>query len=443
MKKSFYPLTVLLLAIGFLPKMAIGQCTTWSSPAPPATYNDFNQIFLGAPCDNGAGCPNNVITSFEVYASEAYICNNFQAGGTYQFNICDGPNAHAWVPEFTILAPSGTVVAFGPGDGDSCTITWTATEAGAYRIIINEAGYCPGGPHTTSPNGNPALTCLSGATCTGLVCGAGILETTGMVNACGPNATFGIGTDGTEFLPPNGGHGWFFSDQLGGTGGQAGGFILTNTLSNGTYNADLNGVLSGNFLQPLVGKWVVKSVTYVQSGNPSNTVCSTSTDSLIVSFSPNLPPLVSVMDNGNSSATVTATGGTTPYSYLWSNGQTLATATGLPTGEYDVIVTDANGCTVADSVGVVSGVSEASGHGVFDILPNPTKGLFSVKMLSGSTQNLSITVLDVTGRVVAEQQGKAAEGSFNFNLSGQQAGVYLVRITLGSNSFARRLVLIQ
>ena len=44
------------------------------------------------------------------------------------------------------------------------------------------------------------------------------------------------------------------------------------------------------------------------------------------------------------SATVTASGGTAPYTYYWTNGQTTATATGLLTGQYGVFVTDANGC---------------------------------------------------------------------------------------------------
>ena len=39
-------------------------------------------------------------------------------------------------------------------------------------------------------------------------------------------------------------------------------------------------------------------------------------------------------------ATVNATGGTTGYTYLWPNGQTSATATGLAAGTYVVTVTD-------------------------------------------------------------------------------------------------------
>jgi uncharacterized repeat protein (TIGR01451 family) len=45
------------------------------------------------------------------------------------------------------------------------------------------------------------------------------------------------------------------------------------------------------------------------------------------------------------SAYANVTGGTAPYTYYWSNGQTTQTATGLGTGSYYVTVTDANGCS--------------------------------------------------------------------------------------------------
>ena len=60
-----------------------------------------------------------------------------------------------------------------------------------------------------------------------------------------------------------------------------------------------------------------------------------------------------VTPNGNDgTATVTATGGTLPYQYIWSNGQMIATATGLSVGNYFVTVIDDNGCFVIDQVDV-------------------------------------------------------------------------------------------
>lgn len=63
-------------------------------------------------------------------------------------------------------------------------------------------------------------------------------------------------------------------------------------------------------------------------------------------------------DNGtcNGTATIAVTGGVTPYTYLWSTfpAQTNTTATGLCTGTYTVMVTDANGCTYTSVVFVTS-----------------------------------------------------------------------------------------
>lgn len=53
-------------------------------------------------------------------------------------------------------------------------------------------------------------------------------------------------------------------------------------------------------------------------------------------------------------ATASATGGLGAYAYLWSNGQSGPSATGLATGQYFVTVTDANGCHATASVNVAA-----------------------------------------------------------------------------------------
>ncbi|MGP8217644.1 MAG: lectin-like domain-containing protein [Bacteroidia bacterium] len=55
---------------------------------------------------------------------------------------------------------------------------------------------------------------------------------------------------------------------------------------------------------------------------------------------------VSCFGGNNGSAIAGTTGGNSPYTYLWSNGETSAKDTLLPAGNDTVWVTDANGCTV-------------------------------------------------------------------------------------------------
>ncbi len=416
------------------------SCTVWLNPSPTGGWIDFNNTFGGAPCDDGTGCPFNEIQAFEVWASEAYSVDNFIAGGTYAFSMCNGAGAGSWVPEFTIIAPSGAIDAFGPGDGDGCTITWTASEDGTYLIVVNEAGQCGGGPNIDVDNGFPALTCLGGAVCPLVPCSAGELTSTVPQIACGPDATITVSTDGTEDIPGTGGHGWAFSDELGGTGGVAGGFTLTAAPLTEDYNSDLNGVLSSNMLPVLEGPWVIRSVAYSNANAPIASICSVSTDSLIVVFAAE-GPSVTVVDNGNSTATASATGGALPYTYLWSNGQTTATASNLPTGNYSVVVTDVNGCTSSATVAVVSSVRGIESLKALSISPNPTNGMFVVQIELGAIEAIDVKILDVTGKEVARDQAYAAQHRFSFDLSQQPSGIYMLKTTVGGGTAVNRLVL--
>lgn len=64
--------------------------------------------------------------------------------------------------------------------------------------------------------------------------------------------------------------------------------------------------------------------------------------------------------SNDGAASATPTGGSAPYSYLWNNGQTTQTATGLVAGTYGVTVTDAKGCATSTSVTLV-GPTEIKG----------------------------------------------------------------------------------
>ncbi|EPR72674.1 hypothetical protein ADIWIN_2287 [Winogradskyella psychrotolerans RS-3] len=138
------------------------QCTVDSAAGP---YTDFNGTFGGAPCDDGTGSPFNELT-FSAWADEAYLMDNIISGYTYTFSLCNGDGAGTWVPSYTIIAPSGATDAVGLDAGSTCAITWTATEAGTYTIVISEEGVaCGTSTNSAVNNGFPAITGTDGENC--------------------------------------------------------------------------------------------------------------------------------------------------------------------------------------------------------------------------------------------------------------------------------------
>ena len=267
----------------------VDPCLDYLNPTTVPGWQDFNNIYGGAPCDDGTGCPFNEITDFEVWSAEAYEVINFVEGGEYTFSMCNGPGAGSWVPEFTIVAPSGAVDAFGAGDGDGCSISWTASESGTYLIIINEVGFCGGGTNTATDNGFPALTCNSGglAACVPVVttCFAGTLapESIDSFAIC-PDSTITIVGLGDDTIPTDGGYGIFFVPGPGGTGALGDTFILNNSPLPFTIDADLNGILSGNGFPEFEGTWYVQGATYSDVNNTFGSICDITEDFMVVTF---------------------------------------------------------------------------------------------------------------------------------------------------------------
>ncbi|HNP99709.1 MAG TPA: T9SS type A sorting domain-containing protein, partial [Bacteroidia bacterium] len=92
-------------------------------------------------------------------------------------------------------------------------------------------------------------------------------------------------------------------------------------------------------------------------------------------------------------ATVTASGGTPGYTYLWSpGGQTSATASGIASGNYSVQITDSKGCT-ATSTATVASVGSVPVTPVFNDWDGPDGDNPSYGVCGGSSYDFELNVM--------------------------------------------------
>ncbi|NVN93685.1 MAG: SprB repeat-containing protein, partial [Bacteroidetes bacterium] len=95
---------------------------------------------------------------------------------------------------------------------------------------------------------------------------------------------------------------------------------------------------------------------------------------------------------------ITVVGGTTPYAYVWSNGTNAQDASTLSAGTYTVTVTDANGCTTAESYTLTEPSTAVSLTS--EILANTTcnASVGQVKLISSDHSTITLnSVTDTSG----------------------------------------------
>ncbi|GAB4279444.1 MAG: hypothetical protein Kow0068_03440 [Marinilabiliales bacterium] len=130
--------------------------------------------------------------------------------------------------------------------------------------------------------------------------------------------------------------------------------ILTYT-GTGTPNATFNWDFAGGTAMPGTGigpQFVSYNTanTYTVSLSVTENGCTSTTTSDQIIYPEQLSSSVIGTDiqcygMHNGSADLTVTGGTTPYTYQWSNGSSQEDLTNVDGNIYNVLVTDANGCT--------------------------------------------------------------------------------------------------
>ena len=205
--------------------------------------------------------------------------------------------------------------------------------------------------------------------------------------------------------------------------------------SNGSNNEDLANVPAGTY---------TVSVTDTNECMGTATFEVTEPDAISLSIT---NPTITCGGTNSGAITVFPAGGTGPYTYLWSNGDTGNEITNIPAAAYTVTVTDVNGCTNVTAGILLNELPELTCEVVVDQQSTDgTNGVLSVNV-DGGTQpytylwsnnettptisdlaagTYSVTVTDFAGcttECTGTLRALAGLGDFvweDFNVNGQQ-----------------------
>ncbi|WBO86757.1 Ig-like domain-containing protein [Hymenobacter yonginensis] len=201
------------------------------------------------------------------------------------------------------------------------------------------------------------------------------------------------------------------------------GFVLADvSVSNGTPSGFAGSGISYSFsVTPTAAGAVTVSIpaNAAQDASGNNNSASTPytiTFAPVATLSAGISAQTNVSCNGGATgaATVTATGGTAPYTYQWSNGATTATTTGLTAGTYNVVVTDAANRTASASATITEPAALTS-----------TVAVTNVACFGGSTGAINLTpgggtapyTFNWGGGIASEDRTSLAAGTYSVTIT--------------------------
>lgn len=283
--------------------------------------------------------------------------------------------------------------------------TWETTPKQSTQSISNLAPACYSVVVTDANNCNAAAaTCVSSFGCTSNV--SVQLETVGF--AC--NA----GVDGKVSAKPAGGSAPY-----------------TYAWSNGATAESITNLKSGRYgvIVTDAKKCIGSAVVDLQQSN--------------ILFA-NLT-VVNMTKIGSNDGKISAnpTGGTSPYSFTWSNGSTTNSISGLGTGTYSVVITDAAGCKSTQSVviGITTAIDEPAWAAQVKIFPNPAQDFLQIQLPDNIAHIAEVQLINVVGQIIAHTYPH--QDTATINVSNIENGMYIVKIITDKRDILVRKVLVR
>ena len=176
--------------------------------------------------------------------------------------------------------------------------------------------------------------------------------------------------------------------------------------SNGAVTQNISNVPGGTY-----------TVTITDSKNCSSPFTYTISPSVVITVTPTIQN-ASCFGSSNGSITLTPpSGGTAPYSYLWSNGAVTQNISGLIAGNYSVTITDSKGCHTNYSYAITQPTAIGSVASITNSCNGSASGSINLTASGGTSPYTYLW----------------SNGAVTQNVSGLLPGVYTVTVTDSKN----------
>ncbi len=346
--------------------------------------------------DNSGILTNTCTLAVFLTATNNVSCNGGN-NGVATSNVLPGspPYTYSWSPNVSTSANASGLSAgtytLTVTDAQSCsafnTVVITQPSLLSSPIAVNSEVSCNGGnngsatanvtggtsPYTyawSNAKNTPTISSLTAGTYTLTVTDGNNCTATASVTITQPNALLAIASVNNNVLCNGGNTGSISAVAAGGV------TPYTYSWSNLKNTATITGLTAGGY-----------TVTVKDNNGCSFTASATITQPN--PLSPNAVVVSNILCKGgnNGSATATPTGGTSPYTYSWSNNAVSASITGLVAGTYTLGVVDKNGCTATVSVTITQPATAlfASASVVNNVLCNGSSTGAATSTVSGGS----------------------------------------------------------
>ncbi len=139
------------------------------------------------------------------------------------------------------------------------------------------------------------------------------------------------------------------------------------------------------------------------------------------------------------------TGGTAPYSFLWSNGGTTSNISNLAAGDYSCMVTDASGCSddlgpfsveneITESVNTIAGLTDLT------LMPNPATDYVNLSVDFDKAHASTIKIYSIIGQVVYNHTVDAQAFNLQIPLADLVNGTYFLELTTETGKAVEKLI---